>query len=68
MDTKETSIILVCERSNTVIGNNSLLNLTLVAVKFLEILRAQITKYARNCGLIKVTNVASEGTHFIWHS
>lgn len=46
MDTKETSIILVCERSNTVIGNNSLLNLTLVAAKFLEILRAQITKYA----------------------
>lgn len=46
MDTKETSIILVYKRSNTVIGNNSLLNLTLVAAKFLEILRAQITKYA----------------------
>lgn len=68
MDMKETNIILVYERSTTVTGNNRLLNLTLVAGKFLEILRAQITKYTGNCALIKVTNVASEGIHFIWYS
>lgn len=53
MDTKETSIILVYERSTEVIGDNSLLNLTLVADKLLEILRAQITKNTRNYALIK---------------
>lgn len=44
MDTKETSIILVYEKSSMVIGNKGLLNWTSVAVKFLEILRAEITK------------------------
>lgn len=66
MDMKETNIILVYERSTTVIGNNRLVNLTSVSGKFLEILRAEITKYMGNCALIKVTNVASEGIRFIW--
>lgn len=66
MDTKETNIILVYERSTTVIGNNRLVNLTSVAGEFLEILRAEITKYMGKCALIKVTNVPSEGIRFIW--
>lgn len=66
MDTKETNIILVHERSTTVIGNNRLVNLTSVAGKFLEILRAEITKYMEKCALIKVTSVPSEGIPFIW--
>lgn len=66
MDMKETNIILVYEGSTTVIGNNRLVNLTSVAGKFLEILRAEITKYMGNCALIKVTNVTSEGIRFTW--
>lgn len=66
MDTKEANIILVYERSATVIGNNRLVNLTAVAGRLLEILRAEITKYMGKCALIKVINVPSEGTLFIW--
>lgn len=62
---KGTNIILVYERSTTVTGNNRLVNFTSVAGKFLEILRAEITKYIGKCALIKVTNVPSEGMRFI---
>lgn len=66
MDTKETNIILVSERSSMVIGNNGLVNWTSVAGKFSEILRAEITKYVGKCALIKVTNVPSEGISLVW--
>lgn len=66
MDTKEANIILVYERSTTVIGNNRLVNLTSVAGRLLEILRAEITKYMGKCPLIKVINVPSERTLFMW--
>lgn len=66
MDTKEANIILVYERSTTVTGNNRLVNLTSVAGRLLEILRAEITKYMGKCALIKVINVPSERTLFIW--
>lgn len=36
MDTKETNIILVSERSSVVVGNNGLVNWTSVAGKVLE--------------------------------